>query len=86
MEDYSINANSARGRTRGLDLGENYTRVTIIFATAGILLLITASRFVLQGLISLVILYKKLKATFKNELPAEQGLLLDQTRSRRDVG
>jgi hypothetical protein len=33
-----------------------------------------------------VILYKKLKATFKNELPAEQGLLLDQTRSRRDVG
>lgn len=40
----------------------------------------------LQELISLVILCKKLKATFQNELPAEQGLLLDQTRSRRDVG
>ena len=40
----------------------------------------------LQELISLVILYKNLKATFKNELPAEQGLLLDQTHSRRDVG
>jgi hypothetical protein len=59
---------------------------TIIFATAGILLLITASRFVLQELISLVILYKKLKATIKKELPAEQRLLLDQTRSRREVG
>jgi hypothetical protein len=41
----------------------------IIYTAGALLLSITASRFLLQELIALVILYKRLKATIKADLP-----------------
>ena len=45
---------------------------TIIYAAAGLLLLITASRFVLQELIALVRLFKQLRAEIRAPLPVGQ--------------
>lgn len=56
---------------------------TIIYAAAGILLLITASRFVLQELISLVRLFKRLIAEIRSPLPpVQQPGALAETRSK----
>ena len=55
---------------------------TIIYA-AGILLLITASRFVLQELIALVRLVKQLIAEIRAPLPpVQQPVVLAETRSK----
>jgi hypothetical protein len=40
---------------------------SIIYGTGALLLLATASRFLLQELVAVVVLYKKLKATLKTE-------------------
>lgn len=57
----------------------------IILYTAGALLLsITASRFLLQELITLVVLFKKLKAVIKNPLLSAPSQGLDETHSKRD--
>jgi hypothetical protein len=40
---------------------------SIIYGTGALLLLATAFRFLLQELIAVVVLYKKLKATVKTE-------------------
>lgn len=56
---------------------------TIIYGAAGILLLITASRFVLQELIALVRLIKQLKAEICAPLPTvQQPVALAETRSK----
>ena len=56
---------------------------TIIYAAAGLLLLITASRFVLQELIALVRLVKQLKAEIRAPLPpAQQSAASTETRSK----
>jgi hypothetical protein len=58
----------------------------ILTVAESLLLLTTASRFLVQELISLVVLCKKLKATIKNGLPSEQPQLLDQRPSKRELG
>ena len=59
---------------------------TIILYVAGaLLLLITASRFLVQELIALVLLWKKLRATIKAEIPFELSPHSDQTGSRRKL-
>lgn len=57
---------------------------TIIYAAAGLLLLITASRFVLQELIALVRLFKQLRAEIRAPLPpVEQPMAVADTPSSR---
>jgi hypothetical protein len=56
---------------------------TIIYAAAALLLLITASRFVLQELIALVRLVKQLITEIRAPLPAaQQPVALPETRSK----
>ena len=56
---------------------------TIIYAAAGLLLLITASRFVLQELIALVKLVKQLIAEIRAPLPPDQQPVASlETRSK----
>lgn len=48
-------------------------------------LAIGSARLILQELISLVIMYKKLKAVIRLELPVEQSPFLDQRDSKHEL-
>jgi hypothetical protein len=58
---------------------------TIIYTAGALLLSITASRFLLQELIALVVLYKKLKATIRTEVRSELPESSSQTDSKREL-
>jgi hypothetical protein len=55
----------------------------ILWIAPALFLLIAAVKLIIEELISLVTLFKKLKATMKSEYSLESGRL--KLRSRRDV-
>jgi hypothetical protein len=57
----------------------------ILYVAGGILATITAVRFILQELTTVVILYKKLKVTIQSDLPVESHQLLNRNDSRREL-
>jgi hypothetical protein len=58
----------------------------ILYVAGGILATITAIRFILQELTTVVLLYKKLKASIKAELPVESGSPSERPSSTRKLG
>lgn len=57
----------------------------ILYVAGGVLATITAVRFILQELTTVVLLYKKLKAIIKADLPFEPPPRLDQTDSKHQL-
>jgi hypothetical protein len=49
-------------------------------------LLIASAKLIVEELIALVILCKKLKTAYQSELPSQPHPSLDQTRSKRELG
>jgi hypothetical protein len=57
----------------------------ILYVAGGVLATITAVRLILQELTTVVVLYKRLIATIKTELPVGPHESLDQSDSSREL-
>jgi hypothetical protein len=55
----------------------------IIYATGSILLTVTAGKFVLRELISLVFLYKELKAVIRSDYPGSSTSQVEDNLKRK---
>jgi hypothetical protein len=58
---------------------------SILYIAGGILASITAIRFILQELTTVVLLYKQLKATIRSDLPSQPPQLVERTGSKREL-